>query len=185
MTRNNQLTINLNQPDFNTASRLVTAINAELGSSLAYANDAGAVTVLVPADYQSRVPEFVVRLDNLQVTPDVVAKVVVNERTGTVVVGSEVTILPVAAAHAGLTVEVSTQNQVSQPPPASKGATVVVPQSKVTVTEGTAILKQLKGATVQELVRSLNAIKASPADIIAILQAVKRAGALQAELEII
>lgn len=185
MTRNNQLTINLNQPDFNTASRLVQAINTELGGNMAYANDAGSVTVLVPADYQARVPEFVVRLDNLQVTPDVVAKVVVNERTGTVVVGSDVTILPVAAAHAGLTVEVSTQNQVSQPAPLSKGTTTKVAQSQVTVSEPTATLQQLKGATVQELVRSLNAIKASPRDIIAILQAVKRAGALQAELEII
>jgi len=111
--------------------------------------------------------------------------VVVNERTGTVVVGSQVTILPVAVAHAGLTVEISTEIQVSQPQPFSRGQTVAVPKSSINVQEPQSALRELRGATIQELVRSLNAIKASPRDIIAILQAMKRAGALQAELEVI
>ncbi len=185
LVHDNQLCLSLNEPDFDTAYRLAQAVNFEFGSQLARVCDASLVSVSVPAEYEGRSSDLMVRLDNLQVTPDCVAKVVVNERTGTVVMGGDVTILPVAAAQAGLTVEIATQNAVSQPPPMSSGKTTPVSQSQVTVSEGTSSLRPLRGATVQELVRSLNAIKASPRDIIAILQAVKRAGALQAELEVI
>ncbi len=185
LVRDGRLTISLNEPDFTTANRLASQINSSLGAVYAKVDDAGAVSVLIPPDYQESLPQLVVRLENLPLVPDTVARVVVNERTGTVVMGADVAILPVAVAQAGLTVAIATQNQVSQPAPFTQGQTAVVPQSSVNVTEGQATLRQLRGATVQELVRSLNAIKASPRDIIAILQAVKRAGALQAELEII
>lgn len=180
-----QLVFSLHQPDFATAQRFARAVNADLGLETAWADDAGRVTVRIPSAYQPRVPELVARLGELRVTPDITARVVVNERTGTVVVGGEVTILPVAAAHAGLTAEISTRNQIVPPPPLSPAPTVVVPESTVSVKEASAPLQELRGATVQELIRSLNAIKATPRDIIAILQAIKRAGALQAELEVI
>jgi len=181
----NTLTINLRQPDFATASRLAAAVNSHLGVSAARAIDAASVAVTIPAEYAGRVPELVAALGALEVSTDTVAKVVVNERTGTVVVGALVTILPVAVAHAGLTVEISTDLQVSQPNPFGKGKTVVVPKSNINVQEGEVSLTPVSGTTIQDLVRSLNAIKATPRDIIAILQAIKSAGALQAELEVI
>jgi len=185
LAQGERLTINLNQPDFDTASRLARVINDKLELGQAQVLDAASVGVAIPAGYASQVPELIARLGSLEVAADSVAKVVVNERTGTVVVGSQVTILPVAVAHAGLTVEISTEIQVSQPQPFSRGQTVAVPKSSINVQEPQSALRELRGATIQELVRSLNAIKASPRDIIAILQAMKRAGALQAELEVI
>jgi flagellar P-ring protein precursor FlgI len=185
LTAGEQLVFSLYQPDFATAGRLARAINTDLGAEAAWAEDAGRVTVRIPPAYQGRVPELIARLGDLRVTPDAVAKVVVNERTGTVVVGGEVTILPVAAAHAGLTAEISTRSQIVPPPPLSTAQTVVAPESSLSIKETQVPLQELRGATVQDLIRSLNAIKATPRDIIAILQAIKRAGALQAELEVI
>jgi len=185
LVHDDHLVISLNQPDFDTANSVALAINESLGAQFASVTDAGSVTILVPEDYRHRVPALISHLDNLQVAPDMVAKVVVNERTGTVVVGAHVTILPVAIAHGDLTVRVSTEPLVSQPEPFSEGQTVVAPLSQVSVSEKASYLTEIRGADVQELIRSLNAVKASPRDIIAILQAIKRSGALQAELEVI
>ncbi len=185
LTCDDRLAFSLNQPDFNTATRMVQAINTNLGAPYAAATDAACVTLLVPAEYQQDVPTLLSRLGDLEVVPDIAAKVVVNERTGTVVVGSEVSILPVAVAHGDLTVQVATQPLISQPRPLSQGQTVVAPISQVSVSEKEAALMEVRGADVQELIKSLNAVKASARDIIAILQAIKRAGALQAELEVI
>lgn len=180
-----RLTINLNSPDFATASHLAAMVNADLGAAVAQVVDAASITVAVPPQYRGQAPELIARLGSLPILTDTVAKVVVNERTGTVVVGSTVSILPVAVAHAGLTVEIQTDVAVSQPKPFSQGQTVAVPQSTINVNEPQTSLKEVSGSTIQDLVRSLNAIKASPRDIIAILQAIKRSGALQAELEVI
>jgi flagellar P-ring protein precursor FlgI len=185
LVSDSRLVLNLNEPDHVTASRMAAAINAELAISAARAIDAASISVNVPLEYGARVSELIARLEPIQIIPDAVAKVVVNERTGTVVVGSQVSILPVAVAHAGLTVDIATDSLVSQPAPLSQGETTVVETSGIGVVEPEAMLYEVQGTTVQELVRSLNAIKASPRDIIAILQAIKRSGALQAELEVI
>ena len=122
----------------------------------------------------------------MQVTTDVVAKVIVNERTGTVIIGGQARITQVAVAHGALTVEITTEYMVSQPKPVSKGKTVVAPQTTVKAGEEEAHLIELKGgATIGDLVRALNALKVTPRDLISILQAIKEAGALQAQLEVI
>jgi flagellar P-ring protein precursor FlgI len=179
--------VSLSEPDFATASRIAVAVNQRLGQSLATACDGGTVMVQIPPERQADLVGFIADIGQVDVQPDVAAKVIVNERTGTVIIGGNVTISPVAVAHGGLTVEISKELLVSQPPPLAPktGETVVVPHSEVLAHEAEGALTPMKGQTVAELVRSLNAIKVSPRDIIAILQAIKQAGALQAELEII
>jgi flagellar P-ring protein precursor FlgI len=144
--------------------------------------------VQIPADYRNRAVEFIAQVESIQVNPDVPARIVINEKTGTVVLGSDVRISPVSILHGNLTVEVQTSYAVSQPAPFSgAGAqTVVVPQVGVGVKEDKArdvVLKE--GASVDELVRALIAIGSTPRDIIAILQNLKAAGALNAEIEVL
>jgi flagellar P-ring protein precursor FlgI len=142
--------------------------------------------VAVPAQYRWRPVDFLAELENLSVEADRTAKVVIDERTGTIVMGKEVRISPVAIMHGNLSVEIQTNLTVSQPAPLSSGSTQVVPQDKVTAKEEPArnlVLK--KGATVEELVRALMAIGSTPRDVIAILQNLRAAGALEADLEVI
>jgi flagellar P-ring protein precursor FlgI len=184
--RDGTVSIALNQPDFATASRIVRAINRCLGESAASARDAATVEVAVPADYRERLVDFIAQVGLVTVIPDAPAKVVINERTGTIVVGGNVRITPVAVSHGALTVEVSIYHEVWQPAPFSeRGHTVVRPVGEATAEESEATLAEVGGTTLQELVRSLNAIKVTPRDLVAILQAIKQAGALQAELEIL
>jgi len=187
LDRGGAVSVSLTQPDFATASRIASAVNQSLGGALASAPDGGTVVVQIPPEREASLVEFIADIGQVRVQPDVVAKVIINERTGTVIIGGNVTISPVAVSHGGLTVEISQELMVSQPPPLAPktGETVVVPQNEVLAHEQEGSLKSVAGRTVQELVRSLNAIKVSPRDIIAILQAIKQAGALQAELEII
>jgi flagellar P-ring protein precursor FlgI len=175
----------LNNPDFTTAVRIARAVEATLGAGSATALDAA--TVQVRANGLDNVTSLIADIGELGVAQSMVAKVVVNERTGTVVIGGSVQISPVAVSHGNLSVEISTEFQVSQPSPLSRtGETVVVPQTKVTAQEEPAYLINLQpGTTLGELVRALNELKVTPRDIIAILQALKEAGALHAELEII
>jgi flagellar P-ring protein precursor FlgI len=176
----------LKDPDFVTASRIVEVINAELGAGRAAAADAGTVVVQVPGEYRAAIPALVARLEPLTVAIDTVARVVINERTGTVVVGGAVRLGPAAVAHGNLSVRIATQLEVSQPSALSNGDTTVVPQEKVDVREGAARLLTLdSGTTLDSVVRALNAIGASPRDVIAIMQALKAAGALRAELIIL
>lgn len=178
--------ITLNRADFTTASRIANAINLRLGGHFARAVDASAVSVNLPAEYQGDVVGFIAQLESVEVTTDTVARVVVNERTGTVIIGGSVRILPVAVSHGSLTVEITTGYEVSQPNPLSDGKTVVTPNTNVKVTEEPASLVEIKsGSTISELIRALNALKIKPRDLIAILQAIKEAGALQAQLEVI
>ena len=185
-----KLRLQLRHADFTTAARIAEAINKKFaeGNSapVARAENSAVVAVQAPARYADRLAEFLAEMENLTVEADRPAKVVINERTGTIVMGKEVRISPVAIMHGSLTVEIQTAFAVSQPPPLSAGTTQVVPQVGVGVKEDKArnvVLKQ--GATVEELVRALNAIGSTPRDIIAILQNLRAAGALEAELEVI
>ncbi len=179
--------LQLRQSDFTTSARIAEAINKTLGgASPAKALNPGLVSVTVPPDYAARPTEFVALLEALNVDADVPARVVVNERTGTIVLGKDVRIRPVAILHGNLTVEIQTTFMVSQPNPLSQGSTEVVPQTTVTGKEDKArniVLKE--GATVEELVRALTSIGSTPRDVIAILQNLRSAGALDAELEVI
>jgi flagellar P-ring protein precursor FlgI len=182
-----RVSIALLQPDFTMSARLAQAINAGLGTGAAEALDAASVAVAVPASAQGRLVEFMAQIEQVELSADAPAKVIVNERTGTVIMGSQVRITTVAVSHGNLSIQIKAESQVSQPPPfAPAGAqTVVVPKTETTVREEKAPLVLLKsGASIGDLVQGLNAIGATPRDLIAILQAIKRAGALHAELEI-
>lgn len=174
----------LNSPDFTTCARIVDTINAQLGL-VARAVDSGTIEVLVPEAYRAHVTSFVAAIENMEVTPDSVAKVVLDERTGTVVIGENVRISTVAIAHGNLSIEIKEEPQVSQPAPLSQGRTTVTPKSDVKVKEErNQVILLSQAVTIRDLVRSLNSIGATPRDLVAIFQAMKAAGALQAQLEI-
>jgi flagellar P-ring protein FlgI len=181
--------LQLRQADFTTSARIAQAVNARFAKVTpppARADNAGMVSVALPAEFASRPTEFMAELEILDIQVDRRARVVVNERTGTIVIGKDVRIGPVSILQGNLTVEIQTTFAVSQPGPLSTGTTEVVPQVAVGVKQEKArnvVLKQ--GATVEELVRALNAIGASSRDVIAILQNLRAAGALEAELEVL
>jgi flagellar P-ring protein precursor FlgI len=184
------LRLQLHDADFTTAARIVQAVNKSLGSggAIASAKNSGLVEIQIPPKFQNSAVEFIAQVESIQVDPDVPARIVINEKTGTVVLGSDVRISPVSILHGNLTVEIQTSYAVSQPAPFSgPGAqTVVVPQVGVGVKEDKArdvVLKE--GASVDELVRALIAIGSTPRDIIAILQNLKAAGALNATIEVL
>lgn len=181
------LTLSLHDPDFTTASRVAQAINRAFYSQLAQTENAGSIRVSVPENYLGNTVQFVTLLESLGVTPDMVSKVVVNERTGTVIMGENVRIATIAIAHGNLSIQINESQNVSQPLPFSRGAqTVVTPESDIVVQEGkNPIFLVESGVSIGELVKALNALGVSPRDLIAIFQALKAAGALQAELEII
>jgi flagellar P-ring protein precursor FlgI len=185
-----QVKLQLRHGDFTTAARVVEAVNrryAVAGASpVARATSPSAVVVEVPPSFIARPIEFVAEMENLSIESDARAKVVINERTGTIVIGKDVRIAPVAILHGSLTVEVRTKLDVSQPAPASTGTTAVTPQTTVTAREEAAKnVVLLKGATIEELVRALQAIGSTPRDIIAILENLRAAGALDAEIQVI
>jgi flagellar P-ring protein precursor FlgI len=176
----------LRTPDFTTASKTASAIIQALPQISAHATDAGTVKLEVPSTERNEMVSLITRIENVEVTPDLVAKVVLNERTGTIVIGDQVRIAPVAVAHGSLTVQITEKPTVSQPLPFSQGKTVVVPQSSVQVQEGKGHLAVVGGGvTIGQLIEGLNAIGATPRDLINILQAIKAAGAMEAELELI
>ena len=180
------LALLLHNPDYATARNIASVINKELGNDSAHAIDSRRVEIAGIEKGPDVVPGLLARIEELQVQFSTPAKVVVNERTGTVVMGADVSLGPCSILHGNLAIEVTTHQEVSQPPPLSQGQTVVVPDTTVKVQEGPAQAIQLEeGATVDELIRGLQSIGATPRDIIAILQAIKAAGALQAELEIL
>ncbi|HXA68198.1 MAG TPA: flagellar basal body P-ring protein FlgI [Bryobacteraceae bacterium] len=184
----NQVKLQLHDADFTTAVRIAEAVNHHFSASpsIAHADNSGLVSIAVPPAFSSRGAEFVAELESLTVETDRPAKVVINERTGTIVMGKEVRVSPVAIMHGSLTVEIQTAFNVSQPNPLSTGTTEVVPQVNVGAKEQKArnvVLKE--GATVEELVRALSSIGSTARDIIAILQALRSAGALESEIEVI
>jgi len=180
-----EILLTLKEADYGTAHRLADVISADLGNSAAKAVDPGTVSIKVPAVYRDSVPDLIARIEPLRVDVDAPARVVINERTGTVVIGSDVRIGRAAVAHGNLSVRISTKFEVSQPNPLAQGQTAVVPQEKVDVSEGAAQLVALpEGVTLDAVVRALNGLGATPRDIIAIMQALKAAGALRADLVI-
>ena len=182
---NGQFNLALNRPDFTTATRITEAITQRFGT-IATARDPGTVTVAVPAMYARDVVGFVASIEELRIKPDEVARVVINERTGTIVMGSNVAIDEVAVAQGGLTVKITKTREVSQPLPFSQGRTTTTPQQSVNAQESNGNLLVLPStASVGDVVAALNSVGATPRDIITILQAMKAAGALHAEMELI
>jgi flagellar P-ring protein precursor FlgI len=182
----NTLTLNLNRADFTTAKRIVDKINELLGPGVAQALDAGSVRVSAPLDPGQRV-DYLSILENLEVEAgQAVAKIIINARTGTIVIGQNVVVQPAAVTHGSLTVTITEEPIVSQPNALSGGDTVVVPKSKVNVDqELNPMFKFGPGTTLDEIVRAVNQVGASPSDLMAILEALKQAGALQADLIVI
>jgi flagellar P-ring protein precursor FlgI len=187
LNQKDTLTLALHQPDFTTATRMAEAINAGLLDNAAFAQDSGTVQIAVPPKYLGNVAQLIASIEVLSVIPDNISRVVINERTGTVVMGENVRISTVAIAHGNLSVEIKQNFNVSQPMPFSEtGRTVVTPDSQTSVQEGRAPIYVVpSGVSIGEVVKALNALGVSPRDLISIFQALKAAGALQADLEII
>jgi flagellar P-ring protein precursor FlgI len=180
-----ELRLQLNRADFTTASRVAGALNKRFGD-VARAGDAALVTVSLPESYAKNPAEFVAAFETLTVEADREARIVVNERTGTIVMGKDVHIAPVAIIQGNLTVEIQTTLNVSQPNALGQGTTQVTPQVGLQAKEERARNLMLKdGATVEELVRALSSIGSTPREIISILQNLKSVGALDAQLEVI
>ena len=182
----NQIKLELNTTDFSTASRVVEAINEKFGAGIAYALDGRVIRVQSPSSSDQRVA-FIGTLENLEVNPaQMAAKVIMNARTGSVVMNRAVALDTCAISHGNLTVSVSSDPQVSQPGPLSGGQTVVTqnPNIGIKADSGKVMMVQ-GGASLADVVKALNAIGATPQDLLAILQAMKAAGSLRAELEII
>jgi flagellar P-ring protein FlgI len=180
--------LQLRTADFATSSRIAEAINHQFGGKavIAHAENAALVSIATPAEWKDRMAEFIAGVEDVKVEVDRAAKIVVNERTGTIVMGNDVRVSPVAILHGNLTVEIQTNLLVSQPNMNSQGTTQVVPETKVTAKDEpthNVVLKE--GATVEELVRALTAIGSSARDIIAILQNLHAANALNADIEVI
>jgi flagellar P-ring protein FlgI len=182
-----EIVLLLRQPDFTTASRIAAAVDKSLGEGSAKVRDPAAITVTVGKDWKGRAVELVAALEALEATPDAPARVVIDERTGTVVVGAGVTIGPAAIAHGDLTVNVAETPVAVQPAPLSKGGkTTVVPQTQVEVNEAKGDLHVIAGAaTVSDVAAALNALGVKPRDLVPIFQALRAAGALNAEIEVI
>lgn len=182
-----EIRLALKNPDFTTARRIAQAINGYASDNVADSENSSSVVLKLPANYKGSIVDFITDIEQLPVQPDQVARVVISERSGIVVIGSEVKISNVAIAQGSLTIQVSETPQVSQANPfASAGSTVTVPRTALTVNEGEDVkLAELEtGVTLQDLVTGLNRLGMQPRDIITILQAVKAAGALQAEIEV-
>ena len=180
------LRLSLRNPDFTTAKRIASAINDFMGPDTAEPTDPATITLQIPAKYRGNMIRLITEVEQLKVEPDQTARVVVDERSGIIVMGRDVRVSTVAIAQGNLTVTITEQPMVSQPAPLSNGQTVVVPRTGVKVDTGDsnklALVKE--GVSLRELVDGLNALGVGPRDLISILQAIKTAGALQADIEL-
>jgi flagellar P-ring protein FlgI len=187
ISQGDSVTLNLNDPDFTTATRLAASINKGMGDDIATIMDGASVKVRAPLDVSQRVA-FLSTMENLQVEPGAAsAKVIINSRTGTVVISSNVIVTPAAVSHGSLSVTVKEEQTVSQPNPLSKnGQTVVLNNSTIKVDQGTNRMFLFKpGVELEQIVHAINEVGAAPGDLVAILEALREAGALQAELIVI
>jgi flagellar P-ring protein precursor FlgI len=186
LNRQSQLRMALRNPDFTTAKRIAAAINDFIGAPTAEPLDPSTVGVTVPVQYRGNVVKLLTEVEQLQVEPDLSAKIVIDERSGVIVMGRDVRVSMVAVAQGNLTVSISEAPQVSQPTPFSRGGTTqVVPRTRIGVQEDGKRLAVVKdGVSLQQLVDGLNALGIGPRDMIAILQAIKAAGAIQADIEV-
>jgi len=182
-----KLVLSLHNPDFTTASRTMAAINKTLAANFARTPDSGTIEVDIPPEYNGNMVGLVTVVENIGVNPDMYARVIINERTGTVVMGADVRLSTIAIAHGSLSIQIRESTDVSQPTAFSRGGqTVAAPESDITVKEQRVPIYVLEsGVSIGDVVRALNALGVTPHDLIAIFQAIKAAGALQAELEII
>jgi flagellar P-ring protein precursor FlgI len=180
------IALNLNSPDFTTATRLAEAINRTFGDGAARAADAVSVRVTAPADTAARVA-FVSALQELVIEPgEAPARVIINSRTGTVVIGAHVRVLPAAVAHGSLSVTIRERSDVSQPNAFAQGTTVTTPRSEINVDEPAARMFVFNaGVDLNDIVRAVNQVGAAPGDLVAILEALREAGSLRAELVVI
>ena len=181
------LTLTLLNPDFTTALRMSETINAAMGEDVSKALDSGTLELNIPETYRQDISRFLANVEVLEVEPDTVARIVVSEKTGTVVIGQNVRISAVAVSHGNLSISIKETQDVSQPRPFTEtGQTTVTPESDIEIKESENKLMIVDGgATIGELVRALNAIGVTPRDLMSIFLSIKAAGALQAELEII
>src|SRR5580692_8234444 len=185
LNRLGQLRLALRNADFTTAKRIAAAINDYIGAPIAEPLDPSTVQITLPQQFHGNVVALLTEIEQLQVEPDLTAKIIIDERSGIIVMGRDVRVSMVAVAEANLTVTISETPQVSQPQPFARGQTVVVPRSRVGVSEeGKQLAVVKEGVSLQQLVDGLNSLGIGPRDLIAILQAVKAAGAVQADMEV-
>ena len=185
LNRLNQVRLALRNPDFTTAKRIAAAVNDFIGGPLAEPLDNGTVQVTLPKKYPSNIIALLTEIEQLQIEPDLPAKVLVDERSGVIVIGRDVRVSTVAVSQGNLTVTIAETPVVSQPQPFARGRTVVVPRTKVGVQEdGKKLAIVQEGVSLQQLVDGLNALGIGPLDMIAILQAIKAAGAIQADIQV-
>lgn len=177
------LVIHLNGRDFSTTEQVVNRVNGVLGGRYADAEDISSIRLQIPETFKGNLVPLMASLENIECSPDSRARVVIDERSGTVVLGSNVTLSKVAVTHGNLNVVVKEKPQVSQPQPFGQGQTTVTPNTQLKVQEQTKRLVLVEGANIQELVNGLNAIGASPRDVMSILRTLKAAGALHADLQ--
>ena len=175
----------LRNADFTTAKRIAAAVNDFLGTKTAEPIDPSTVQLSIPSEFKGNVVALLTEIEQLQVEPDIAAKIIIDERSGIIVMGRDVRVATVAVAQGNLTVSISESPQVSQPNPLSRGRTVVTPRSAVGVSEDGKKLALVKnGVSLQELVDGLNGLGIGPRDLIGILQAIKAAGAIEADIEV-
>jgi len=181
-----EVTLNLRHPDFTTSNVVTKAINNAVGPGIAHSIDAGSIVINAPTDLAQRVA-FISMLENIQVEPgEAPARIIINSRTGTVVIGQHVRVKPAAVAHGNLTVTITERPEVSQPAPLAQGQTVVTPRTDISVKQdNNRMFKFDPGVSLDEIVRAVNQVGAAPGDLVAILEALKEAGALRAELIVI
>ena len=181
----NQVRLALRNPDFTTAKRIAGAINDFIGGATAEPLDPSTVQITMPQKYAGNVVSLLTEIEQLQIEPDLAGKIVIDERSGIIVMGRDVRVSTVAMAQGNLTVTISERPLVSQPAPLSRGQTVVVPRSRVSVREdGRGLALVNDGMSLQQLVDGLNALGIGPRDMISILQAIKASGAIQADIEV-
>jgi flagellar P-ring protein FlgI len=180
------LSLLLKKPDFTTASRIAASINQALGEGSAQVKNSGVILMSIKADWQGKTAELIATLEALEATPDEEAKVVIDEKTGTIVVGQFVTLSPASIVYGGLQVEISERKEVSQPGPLSKGETTTTPASEINVQQESGSMHLIPKATsVADVAAALNLLGVKPRDLIAILRALKAAGSLHADLEVL
>jgi flagellar P-ring protein precursor FlgI len=186
LAQGDAIVLNLNDPDFTTATRLVQVVNRGIGEDIATIVDGGSVRVRAPLDITQRVA-FLSTVENLEIDPaSAAAKVIINSRTGTVVISSNVRVSPAAVSHGSLTVSIKEEQKVSQPNALATGTTTVTTSSTINVDQGSNRMFLFKpGVELEQIVHAVNEVGAAPGDLVAILEALKEAGALQAELIVI
>jgi len=185
LNRLNQVRLALRNADFTTAKRIAAAVNDFIGANTAEPLDSSTVQINVPKQFTGNVVSLLTEIEQLQIEPDLAAKIIIDERSGIIVMGRDVRVSTVAVAQGNLTVTISEAPQVSQPAPLSRGRTVVTPRSRIGVQEdGKKLALVREGVSLQQLVDGLNGLGIGPRDLIAILQAIKASGAIQAEIEV-